>query len=204
MNPIRKYLALGDSYTIGEAVAEEQNFPNQLGRLLRAQGNPVDTLRIIAKTGWTTDELIEAIEKAERESPLYVEQDLVTLLIGVNNQYRGRPIDEFAEQFRDLLQRAIRYASNDPARVRVLSIPDWGVTPYAEGRDRTQIAREIDAFNDRKQQICSAMGVTYIFITDLTREARDRSELLTNDGLHPSGLDYQRWAQRLWMTLKAS
>ncbi len=204
MNPIRKYLALGDSYTIGESVPPEQNFPNQLRNLLHTQGCSTEPPRIVAKTGWTTDELIDAIEKEEMESPISTNQDLVTLLIGVNNQYRGRNADEFAEQFRDLLERAIRYANNVSAHVRVLSIPDWGVTPYAEGRDRAQISREIDAFNARKERICSEMGVPYIYITDLTREAANNPALLTNDGLHPAGVDYHRWAERLWRSLKTS
>lgn len=204
MKPMRTYLALGDSYTIGESVPPTENFPNQLVELLRSQGDPIASSRIIAKTGWTTDELMEAIETAEGTEPIPTDHDLVTLLIGVNNQYRGRSADEFDVQFCGLLTRAIQYAGGDPARVRVLSIPDWGVTPFASERDRDQIAREIDAFNDRIKHRCGELHVPYIYITDLTREAPTQPDLLTHDGLHPSGKDYKRWATRILSSLKSS
>lgn len=201
MRPIRTYLALGDSYTIGESVPTEDSFPHQLAGLLRTHGQPVETLRVIAKTGWTTDELLAAIEEAEAQTPIEPKQDLVTLLIGVNNQYRGWPVENFAVEFESLLNLAITYAENDPTRVRVLSIPDWGVTPYAADRNRAEIAQAIDRFNERKQGICQAAGVQYIYITDLTREAASDLQLLTGDGLHPSGIDYKRWAERVWSSL---
>lgn len=204
MQTIRKYLALGDSYTIGEAVSPTESFPYQLAELLRAEGHPVEELKVIAKTGWTTDELSAAIEEAEQTSPIDRNQDLVSLLIGVNNQYRGRSVEEFAVEFKKLLKDAIAYAGNEPSRVRVVSIPDWGVTPYAVERDRDQIAQEIDRYNEAKQSICKQQGVLFIHITDLTREAADRPELITADGLHPSGLDYTRWAHRVLNTLKTT
>ncbi|MEN9497662.1 MAG: hypothetical protein RL750_561 [Bacteroidota bacterium] len=204
MNKIQHYLALGDSYTIGEAVAPNESFPFQLAALLRSDEHPVDELRVVAKTGWTTDELSAAIDEAEQASPINHNYDLVSLLIGVNNQYRGRSVENFIEEFTDLLVRAIGYAQNDPKRVRVLSIPDWGVTPYAAERDREQIAREIDRYNEAKESICKQHGVIFIYITDLTREAADRPEWITTDGLHPAGADYRRWALRVWNTLKTN
>ncbi len=204
MNRIRKYLALGDSYTIGEAVRTEESFPGQLVALLQANDHPVEQWRVIAKTGWTTDELIQAIDEAEKIDPIACDQDLVTLLIGVNNQYRGRPVTEFASSFQEVLNRAIGYAGNLPDRVRVLSIPDWGVTPFAADRNRTEIAEQIDAYNEQKRSRCAQAGVSYIYITDLTREASNNPALITTDGLHPAGIDYLRWAKRVWSSLKPS
>lgn len=204
MNQIRKYLALGDSYTIGEAVRDEESFPAQLVSLLRSADQPLYEFRVIAKTGWTTDELMTAIQEAEKIDPIASDHDLVTLLIGVNNQYRGLSLDEFTVQFRELLNLAVRYAGNNPKRVRVLSIPDWGVTPFAADRDRTEISKQIDLYNDEKRAVCDQTGISYIYITDLTREAMNRPELITSDGLHPSGIDYLRWARRVWSSLKSS
>ncbi len=204
MRKIEKYLALGDSYTIGEAVLPEESFPYQLADLLREDVHAVKELRVIAKTGWTTDELMEAIQAADENTPIDRDQDLVTLLIGVNNQYRGRSVEEFSQEFLLLLNLAIEFAGNDPSRVRVLSIPDWGVTPYAADRDRNEIANQIDRFNENKERICRDAGVPYIYITDLTRGAATDSGLLATDGLHPSGTDYARWAKRVHSSLKAS
>ena len=134
------YLALGDSYTIGEQVAFAENFPNQTVLQLRKAGFTFSAAEIIAKTGWTTDELDAAIDVAN----ILKQYDIVSLLIGVNNQYRGRSVNNFKIEFEHLLQRAIQFAGNKPHRIFVLSIPDWGVTPFADGRDRKQIADEID------------------------------------------------------------
>jgi len=140
--PLR-YLALGDSYTIGESVEKENRWPVQLTELLRRNGYKLEDPVIIAKTGWTTDELSDGIKEYKPEGKF----DLVTLLIGVNNQYRGRNINEFRNQFQDLLCQAINFADGKTERVVVLSIPDWGVTPFAEARDRIKIGKEIDLFN---------------------------------------------------------
>jgi lysophospholipase L1-like esterase len=205
--PLR-YLALGDSYTIGESVPAAARWPNQLAELLRAEGVAVADPEIIARTGWTTDELDAALdaieggasvsltdaEAAPRPAPPY---QLVSLLIGVNNQYRGRPIEEYRTQLRALIARAVGYAGGHPQRVIVLSIPDWGVTPFARehGRDAAQVAREIDAHNAAKREECARADVAFVDITGLTREAGERHELLAEDGLHPSAIDYLRWAQ---------
>jgi len=188
-----KYLALGDSYTIGEQVPETESFPLQVTARLRVAGLTMAAPVIIAKTGWTTGELQDAIDKAAIADTY----DLVTLLIGVNNQYRGYNIDDYRTEFEWLLQQAIDFAGHRTDRVMVLSIPDWGVTPYASGRDRIAIAREIDAYNSANQAITRVAGVNYIDITAGTREVETDESLLTGDGLHPSGKEYGRWARRV-------
>jgi lysophospholipase L1-like esterase len=194
MNPTnRTYLALGDSYTIGEGVADTESFPFQTVQLLNNAGHPFGKPTIVAKTGWTTDELQQAIAAASLDSTY----DMVSLLIGVNNQYRGRSSTEYAEQFEILLQQAIAFAGRRPQHVFVLSIPDWGATPYAEGRDRAQIAREIDTFNAINKSLADEYGVHYIDITPGTREAATDASLVTTDHLHPSGKEYSRWALQL-------
>ena len=191
------YLALGDSYTIGEMVAPPDNFPGQVYNILQNAGINLQASRIIAKTGWTTDELEIGIINANNADPLRSSYDFVSLLIGVNNQYRGRSVDNYKPEFEELLKKAIRYAGNRPERVVVLSIPDWGVTPFANGRDRAQIAREIDAYNAANKEITLRYNVHYIDITPWTREAATDNSLLTSDGLHPSGKEYKRWAERI-------
>ncbi len=191
------YLALGDSYTIGEMVLAENNFPNQAARMMR-NDNPGFLLeRIIAKTGWTTDELEAGIVASSNDKPLLPSYDFVSLLIGVNNQYRGRSVESYRPEFEELLIKAVRYAGNRADRVVVLSIPDWGVTPFAEGRDREQIAREIDAYNEANRLIAERHHVHYINITPWTREAATDNSLLAADGLHPSAKEYKRWAEKI-------
>lgn len=186
------YLALGDSYTIGESVLPVENFPNQAVQILRKQGFLFNDPEIIAKTGWTTDELQKAIDQ-HKFLPSY---DFVTLLIGVNNQYRGRKTEEYKSEFESLLKQAIQFAGGKNKHVVVLSIPDWGVTPFAEGRDRKQIAKEIDEYNAASKLISEKYKVNYIDITPGTREAANDLTLLTSDGLHPSAKDYLRWAEK--------
>lgn len=187
------YLALGDSYTIGESVPASKNFPNQTAALLKKAGINITEPIIIAKTGWTTDELQEQLSRTRLAVPF----DFVTLLIGVNNQYRGRSADEYAKQFEELLQQAIGYAGGNTNHVIVLSIPDWGVTPFAEGRDRKQIAKEIDLYNSINERISKQYKVHYINITPFTREAATDKTLVAEDGLHPSAKDYARWAEKV-------
>lgn len=187
-----KYLALGDSYTIGEGVAADARWPVLLARALRDGGVAIDDPRIIATTGWTTDELSAAMDAVE---PLG-DWDFVTLLVGVNNQYRGRGLDEYRAQFEALLHRAIVLAGGRCERVLVLSIPDWGVTPFAEGRDRAAIARALDDYNRAAEEICNAHGVVFVDITDLSRQHGAEPAMLVDDGLHPSAALYALWAQR--------
>jgi lysophospholipase L1-like esterase len=196
------YLALGDSYTIGEKVPPRDIFPNQVYAMVKNDSVDLQTPRIIAKTGWTTDELETGIVAANNADPLRSAYDLVSLLIGVNNQYRGRSVENYKPEFEELLKKAIAYAGNKAERVVVLSIPDWGVTPFADGRDRAQIAREIDAYNAANKQIAKQFHVHYIDITPWTREAATDISLLAPDGLHPSGKEYKRWAERIAILIK--
>ncbi len=191
------YLALGDSYTIGESLPVTENFPNQLVSSMLNNAIAFKPARIIAKTGWTTDELETGIVNANIIDPLRPSYDFVSLLIGVNNQYRGRPVDNYKQEFEELLKKAIRYAGDRAERVVVLSIPDWGVTPFANGRDRAQIALEIDAYNAANKEIALRYNVHYINITPWTREAATDLTLIAADGLHPSGKEYQRWADKI-------
>jgi lysophospholipase L1-like esterase len=187
------YLALGDSYTIGESVPEDQRFPVQATRLLAAEGITIAAPRIIAKTGWTTDELETAINEAAITDTFSV----VTLLIGVNNQYRGRSITEYKTEFTRLLKQGIHFAGGHSDRVVVLSIPDWGVVPFAEGRDRQKIGDEIDAFNAANRAIAKKLRVHYLDITSDSREAAQDPSLVASDGLHYSGKEMAVWAGKL-------
>ena len=187
------YLALGDSYTIGESLPLEDNFPHQTVALLRKKGISITAPEIVAKTGWTTDELMDAITKRSLKSSY----DYVSLLIGVNNQYRGRDIVIYQKEFDQLLQQAIQFAGGNPEHVYVLSIPDWGATPFAEGRDRAKITSEIDQFNVANLKIAQQYKVHYIEITAGTREAKQDLSLVAEDKLHPSKKEYARWADKL-------
>lgn len=193
-SPALRYLALGDSYTIGEGVSADGRWPAQLAAHLREDGRVVDTPRIVATTGWTTDELASALDAAE---PLGRDWDLVSLLIGVNDQYRGRPVEDYAPAFAALLDRAIGYAGGHADRVMVLAIPDWGVTPFAvaSGRDRVAIARELDAYNATAARICAERGVAFIDIAPVSRARGDEPSMLADDGLHPSAALYAEWAR---------
>lgn len=194
------FLALGDSYTIGESVPIYQSFPYQTVQLLRKKGIAVHAAEIVAKTGWTTDELISGIEKTVFEKSY----DIVTLLIGVNNQYRGKSADAYAIEFEVLLNKAIAFAGGKKQHVYIMSIPDWGATPFAEGRDRKKIAAEIDVFNSINRKISETRAISYISITEGTREVVSNPLLVAKDGLHPSGIDYARWAEKLADAIFAS
>ncbi len=186
------YLALGDSYTIGELVPIFDSFPYQAVQLLRKKYN-VEILapEIVAKTGWTTDELLSAIDTT-KFLPSY---DFVTLLIGVNNQYRGRSVENYKLEFEQLLQKAIRFAKGISKNVFVLSIPDWGATPFAEGKEITQIATEIDSYNLACMQITLHHQCQYIEITRSQRADGMDTVFLASDLLHPSGKEYAKWAE---------
>ena len=192
------YLALGDSYTVGESVPLYENFPYQLVQGLRKKGLQVAAPEIIAKTGWTTDELLVGISQTQF-LPSY---DFVTLLIGVNNQYRGRSIEEYASQFEILLQKAIKFAKDKPSKVVVVSIPDWGATPFAKDRDTKKIATEIDAFNAVNKRIALQYKVHYADITPGSRDALTDKDLVAKDGLHPSGKEYAKWAAEIIINLE--
>lgn len=189
------YLALGDSYTIGEAVEQKLSFPYQLVSELATQNVFVTTPKIIAKTGWTTDELQSAI-KVENVTQKF---DIVTLLIGVNNQYRGNPQITYRKEFAALLQTAISYANGNKKHVFVVSIPDWGITPFGKssGKDIAKISAEIDAFNAIAKEETLAMNVSYTDITPGSRNAGADLSLVATDGLHPSGKMYAEWAVKV-------
>jgi lysophospholipase L1-like esterase len=191
---MHSYLALGDSYTIGEQVATEENFPNQVASLLNKKYKlEVAKPKIIAVTGWTTDELNAAIKKENVQETF----DFVTLLIGVNNQYRGRDIENYKEEFTDLLNQAIAFTNGNPDRVFVLSIPDWGVTPFAEGKDREDIALKIDQYNQANKAITETHKCNYLDITTSTRKNGTDETFLTPDKLHYSAKEYKQWAELL-------
>lgn len=191
---LRYYLALGDSYTFGQSVNVEERFPVQTVQYLKAGGFKFMAPEIIAQTGWTTANLLSAIEVAAPIKPTY---DIVTLLIGVNNQYQHRTQDEYAKEFSTLLNKAKIYAGNKVKRVIVLSIPDYGVTPFASGSDRNAIAKDIDAFNAINKRIADQAGVNYLDITGSSRLAANDLSLVAGDGLHPSAIEYKVWAQGL-------
>jgi lysophospholipase L1-like esterase len=188
------YLALGDSYTIGENVPIYDSFPYQTVQLLRKAGHSFYAPEIVAKTGWTTDELQAGIAN-NKLLPLY---DIVSLLIGVNNQYRGRSLQEYTEHFESLLKRAIAFANNKNTHVFVLSIPDWGVTPFAKDRNNVTIAHEIDSFNAVNKLFAEKHTVKYIDITPGTRLAANDTSLLAGDQLHYSGKEHGNWAEKLF------
>ena len=200
------YLALGDSYTIGEQVPLHESFPYQTVQLLRKSGAfsgcRVMAPEVVAKTGWTTDELSAAIDN----TVFLPEYDMVSLLIGVNNQYRGRAVDEFEKEFETLLQRACHFAGGIAKNVYVLSIPDWGVTPFAKERDAGKIAIEIDAYNAVCERISGKYNTHFINITSSQRADAADAAFLAADGLHPSGKEYEKWAGKLagmiWRNVK--
>jgi lysophospholipase L1-like esterase len=187
------YLALGDSYTIGEGLAISESFPYQAVQLLRQSGYAFCAPEIVAKTGWTTDELLRAVSNINLQTPY----DFVSVLIGVNNQYRGRSAEEYATQFETILQLSITYSDNNPSRVFVLSIPDWGATPFAEDQKRKEIAEAVDEFNLVNKKITFQYSGNYIDITPGTRETLFDNSLLTSDHLHPSAKLYARWAAEI-------
>ena len=184
------YLALGDSYTIGENVALFENYPYQTVQLLRKASYNFNAPEIIAKTGWTSTELKEGI----RNTWLQPAYSFVSLLVGVNDQYRGEDPEQYCMVFEQILQQAINLTGNKKERVFVLSIPDWGATPFAEGKDRGRIAQQIDQFNRLNKEIAQRLGVQYISITESTRQAASNNKLLASDGLHYSKKEYANWA----------
>ncbi|GAB3709365.1 SGNH/GDSL hydrolase family protein [Spirosoma flavus] len=192
------FLSLGDSYTIGESVAEADRWSVQLAGMLRKEGVDVANPDIIAKTGWTTAELQDAI-KASGNQKTY---SLVSLLIGVNNQYRGQSQDQYRTEFKDLLQTAIKFAGGKSNHVFVLSIPDWGASPYATGQNKTKIAQDIDQFNAIAKEECQKASIPFVDITPLTRSAAGDASQFASDGLHYSGKQMQQWAIKALLVAK--
>jgi lysophospholipase L1-like esterase len=193
------YLALGDSYTIGEAVPLVESFPYQTVQTLRKQNLFMAAPEVIAKTGWTTGELTAAMD-AYQFAESY---DVVSLLIGVNNQYRGYPVEDYKRELKHLLERALQLASGKKENIFVLSIPDYSITPFAQTLDKTGIAKEIDAFNAAKLALCHALNIAFINITESTRRAEKNVHLLAADGLHPSAAEYRTWALQLASNVKS-
>ncbi len=189
INPNRTFLALGDSYTIGESVGEKDRWSMQLIDLLKTDFN-ITKHDIVARTGWTTSELIQAIEARK----LTEQYDMVSLLIGVNNQYRGQSLDTYRVEFKQLLNTSIKFAKGDAKKVIVLSIPDWGKSPFARGQDSQKIASEIDTFNNVAKEECKKANIVFIDITEITRKNTDTS-MFAIDGLHYSGKMHQLWAR---------
>ena len=186
------FLALGDSYTIGESVPEEGRWPEQLAAALRKQGALVEKPVIIAKTGWRTDQLAQAIAASGTPDSY----GLVSLLIGVNNQYQGRTPESYVPEFSALLETAVKKAGGKKERVFVVSIPDYGFTPFGQPK-QAQITAAIDRYNAINEQIARAAGIAYFTITDLSREGLKDPELVAGDKLHPSAKQYGQWVDRI-------
>ena len=192
------YLALGDSYTIGESVQPDDRWPYQLVARLKADGILVDTPEIIATTGWTTDELNAAIESSGNRN----RYDMVSLLIGVNNQYRGYHIEIYKNEFAELLFKAAKYAGNDFSKVFIVSIPDYGVTPFGKGKDAKKITKEVDQYNAIAREIAKENGVRFYDINPVSKTADGVENLTAEDGLHPSGEMYKLWVDVIYEGVK--
>jgi lysophospholipase L1-like esterase len=191
--PALKYLALGDSYTIGQGVALTERFPHQTVTRLKQLNRNIADPEYIAATGWTTANLLSAISRENKPK----DYDIVSLLIGVNNQYQGRDTAEYRLQFTQCLEQAILHAAGRKQRIFVLSIPDYGVTPFGKSMNPEKIKREIDAFNKINEAVSATFGVNYIEITIGSREAINDITLVASDNLHPSGKEYKKWAEKL-------
>lgn len=191
-----KFLALGDSYTIGESVPESERWPVQLARVLNERGQKIEAPRIIATTGWRTDQLKKAILDANLKN----EYGMVSLLIGVNNQYQKKSAESYAPEFEELLNMAVALAGGKKENVFVVSIPDYGYTPFGKPKQE-EISKAIDQFNEVNLTITTKMGIKYVNITDLTREGLAKPEYVAGDGLHPSGVMYGLWVERILIAL---
>ena len=193
ITPVKTYLALGDSYTIGQSVAANERFPAQTVSLLKQQGINMTDPVYIAQTGWTTANLESAIASQNPPSTF----DVVSLLIGVNDQYQGLDTSGYALRFTQLLEKAIQLAGGKKSNVFVLSIPDYSATPFVAAVNKSKVSMEIDWFNDINKRITATYNVSYTDITPSTREAVTNAALVANDNLHPSGLEYKKWAEML-------
>ena len=192
-NPNYSYLALGDSYTIGESVLETERWPVQLAEGLRARGYKMAAPMIIAKTGWTTEDLLREIEN---ELNIQRDFDLVSILIGVNNQYQGKRISEYEEDLRTIFNKAVNHSKTLEKGVFAVSIPDYGYTPFGSA-NQEEISAEIDRFNEVFNRIADEFNVPFYNITPISREAGNNPDLIATDGLHPSELMYKRWVDKI-------
>ncbi|MEQ9090697.1 MAG: SGNH/GDSL hydrolase family protein [Balneola sp.] len=192
------YLALGDSYTIGEAVSENQRWPVQLTKKLNETGIKVDDPLIIAKTGWTTNELQNAISEKNPET----DYDLVSLLIGVNNQYRGYPIDQYKKEFKELLLQAVAFADGDTSKVFVVSIPNYGVTPFGIKKGEEKIRQELLVYDAIADSISSELNIPFVNITPVSEKAKEDPSYIASDQLHPSGKQYKEWVDLILPEVK--
>jgi lysophospholipase L1-like esterase len=189
----KRYLALGDSYTIGQGVSADQRFPAHTVAILRQNNIKIQDPQYIAQTGWTTQNLIAAINQQSPKGPY----DVVTLLIGVNDQYQGLDTAGYRIRFTQLLNKSLELAGNRASRVFVLSIPDYSVTPFVSAANKPRVRREIDFFNSINKEVTLQKNVKYLDITPSTRQAENDPSLIASDGLHPSGKEYRKWAERL-------
>lgn len=190
--PVKTWLALGDSYTIGQSVTEAERFPAQTANILKQGGININTPTYIATTGWTTTNLMNSILAQNPGN-----YDVVSLLIGVNDQYQRHDTTGYRQRFTELLTKAIQLVNGKKENVFVVSIPDYSVTPFAAGSDTAQIRKEIDWFNAINKNVTANYNCPYLDITPSTREGRYDRSLIATDGLHPSGVEYKRWADRL-------
>ena len=197
MKQQQTFLALGDSYTIGESVDEADRWPVRLARMLTEKGRPVSPPTIIATTGWKTFELQAAIK--EQEDKLEEHYDLVSLLIGVNNQYRKLPLEQYRKEFTELLGYAIAKCATGSEGTFVVSIPDYGHTPFGLKEERPEISEEVDTYNKIAKGICGEYEVPFIDITPISRQADPK--LVAEDGLHPSGEQYRQWVEVIYGVL---
>ena len=186
-------LALGDSYTIGEGVDEDQRWPNQFIKVAYENGVDFSSSRIIAETGWKSYDLINAIESSNFEK----KYDYVSLLIGVNNQFNSRPVNEFKNDLDKLLIK-INNLKKKNGSVLIISIPDWGSSPFGEGFDRNVISNEINTFNNSLKNFANTNGLNYVDVTEISRRAINEPNLIAIDNLHPSGIMYLEWAKKIF------
>lgn len=187
------FLALGDSYTIGEGVEESKRWPNQFIEIAYEKGLYFEKPKIIAKTGWKTYDLLNAIN----ETNFTKKYDYVSLLIGVNNQFNSRPIDEFEQDLNDLMEEMKKIKKNDGSII-IISIPDWGYSPFGESSDMIDISSQIDLFNSSLRKFASTNNLKFVDVTEISRRGIDEPNLIAGDSLHPSGIMYLEWAKKIY------
>lgn len=187
------FIALGDSYTIGEGVDEDERWPNQFVDVAYENGVDFDQPMIIAETGWKTYDLLNAINQTNFTK----KYDYISLLIGVNNQFNSRPIDEFEEDLNKLMNEMKRIKKND-GNIIIISIPDWGYTPFGESNEMSDISEKINLFNSSLRKFASTNDLKYVDVTEISRRAINEPDLITNDNLHPSGIMYLEWAKKIY------